>query len=54
MFIRVIQGTPIVVFLMILYYVVFGSSKISAIWVAIIGFTLNFGSICFRNDSYRH
>ena len=43
-FIRVIQGTPIVVFLMILYYVVFGSSKINAIWVAIIGFTLNFAA----------
>lgn len=43
-FIRAIQGTPIVVFLMILYYVIFGSSKISAVWVAVIGFTLNFAA----------
>ncbi len=37
-FIRLIQGTPIVVLLMILYYVVFGSMDISAILVAIVGF----------------
>ncbi|MEM1483417.1 ABC transporter permease subunit [Oscillospiraceae bacterium PP1C4] len=43
-FIRAIQGTPIVVFLMILYYVIFGSSEINAIWVAIIGFAINFAA----------
>lgn len=41
--IRVVQGTPIVVLLMILYYVVFGQVNISAILVAILGFALNFG-----------
>ena len=29
---------------MILYYVIFGKSDINAIWVAIIGFSLNFGA----------
>ncbi|HPX70553.1 MAG TPA: ABC transporter substrate-binding protein/permease [Bacillota bacterium] len=39
------EGIPTVVFLMILYFVVFGSSSaISGTWVSIIGFTLIFGS----------
>ncbi|MEA4974003.1 MAG: ABC transporter permease subunit [Candidatus Metalachnospira sp.] len=42
-FIRLIQGTPIVVLLMILYYIIFGKLDISAILVAIIGFAVNFG-----------
>ena len=42
-FIRLIQGTPIVVLLMILYYIVFGKLDISAILVAIFGFAVNFG-----------
>ncbi len=42
--IRVIQGTPIVVLLMILYYIIFGKVDISAILVAILGFSLNFGA----------
>ena len=43
-FIRAIQGTPIVVLLMILYYIVFGSVDINAILVAVIGFSLNFAA----------
>jgi len=43
-FIRAIQGTPIVVLLMILYYVVFGSWDINAIIVAVIGFSINFAA----------
>ncbi len=43
-FVRVIQGTPIVVFLMILYYGIFGSVDISEILVAIIGFSINFAA----------
>lgn len=43
-FVRVIQGTPIVVFLMILYYGIFGSVDISGIVVAIIGFSINFAA----------
>ncbi len=42
-FIRLIQGTPIVVLLMILYYIIFGKLDISAILVAIFGFAVNFG-----------
>ena len=43
-FIRVIQGTPIVVLLMILYYIVFGGVDINAIAVAIIGFSVSFAA----------
>lgn len=42
-FIRVIQGTPIVVLLLILYYLVFGSIDAPAILVAILAFSINFG-----------
>ena len=41
-FIRVIQGTPIVVLLMILYYVVFGQIDIPALLVSVLGFSVNF------------
>jgi len=43
-FVRLLQGTPTVVLLMILYYVVFGRIGLGAVWVAVIGFTLNFGA----------
>lgn len=43
-FVRLIQGTPIVVFLMILYYGIFGSADISEILVAVIGFSINFAA----------
>ena len=39
-----VQGTPMVVLLMILYYIIFGSVAINSITVAVIGFTLTFGS----------
>ena len=42
-----VQGMPMVVFLMILYYVVFGTIAINGILVAIIGFTITFGSAVF-------
>lgn len=42
-FIRLIQGIPIVVFLMLLYYVVFAQINLNAVIVAIIGFSINFG-----------
>ncbi|MBR2683845.1 MAG: ABC transporter permease subunit, partial [Atopobiaceae bacterium] len=44
LFVRILQGTPTVVLLMILYYVVFGRTGINAIWVAVLGFTLNFAA----------
>ena len=43
-----IKGTPIVVLLMILYYVIFGHVNISGIVVAIIAFTLTFGTSVYR------
>ena len=42
-FIRIIQGTPVVVLLMILYYVIFGAWDIPAAAVSVIGFSVNFG-----------
>ena len=43
-FIWLIEGTPMVVLLMILYYIIFGKVDISGIWVAIIAFTMTFGA----------
>ena len=43
-YVRLLQGTPIVVLLMILYYIVFKKVDISAIIVAIIGFAMNLGA----------
>lgn len=43
-FVKVIQGTPIVVLLMIVYYVIFGSIDIPGIIAAIIGFSINFAA----------
>ena len=42
-----VQGMPMVVLLMILYYIIFGSTAISGIAVAVIGFTLTFGAAVF-------
>ena len=42
-----VQGMPMVVLLMILYYVVFGNVAISGIVIAVIGFTLTFGAAVF-------
>ncbi len=44
-FVRIIQGTPLVVVLMILYYVVFtGRFSLNSVAVAVIGFSLNFAA----------
>ena len=43
-YVKLLQGTPIVVLLMILYYVILGRSGLEAGWVAVIGFSLNFGA----------
>ena len=42
-----VQGMPVVVLLMILYYIVFGKVSISGLWVSVIGFTLIFGSAMY-------
>ncbi len=41
--IRFVQGIPLVVLLMFLYYVIFASSNVSGVIVSIVGFSLNFG-----------
>ncbi len=43
-YIRILQGTPLVVLLMILFYLVFAKSGIAGEWVAIIAFSLNFSA----------
>ena len=43
-----IKGTPIVVLLMILYYIIFGHVNISGIVVSVIAFTLTFGTSVYR------
>ena len=44
----IIQGMPMVVLLMVLYYVIFGKVSINSFWVSIVGFTLTFGSSVFN------
>ncbi len=41
-FVRLIQGVPVLVLLMVLFYVVFASTKLNGIVVAIIAFAINF------------
>ncbi len=41
---KLMQGLPVVVILMILYYVIFGKTKVSNVLVAILGFGLIFGA----------
>ena len=43
-YIRLMQGLPMLVLLMILFYIVFAKSGISGIFVAVIGFAMNFGA----------
>lgn len=43
-YIRVLQGTPQVVLLMVLFYLVFSGTGLSGEWVAIIAFSLNFAA----------
>ena len=40
-YIAILQGTPVLVLLMILFYIVFGTVDIDGLWVAVIGFGLN-------------
>ena len=41
-FLWLIHGMPTVLLLMILYYIVFGSSSLSGMWVSVVGFSLMF------------
>ena len=46
-FVWLVQGMPVVVLLMILYYIIFGKVNISGAAVSVVGFTLVFGSAVF-------
>ncbi len=43
-YIRILQGTPLLVLLMILYYIVFAKSGTSGVFVAVIAFAMNFAA----------
>ena len=43
-YIRILQGTPQVVLLMVLFYLVFSGTGLSGKWVAIIAFSMNFAA----------
>ena len=43
-FVWLVQGMPVVVLLMILYYIIFAKTEVSGVAVAVIAFTLVFGS----------
>lgn len=43
-YIRILQGTPLLVLLMILYYIIFAKSGTSGVFVAIIAFAMNFAA----------
>ncbi len=52
LYIRIFRGMPIVVLLLILYYLVFRSSPLNAFWISVIGFSIDFSaysSEIFRN-----
>ncbi len=46
LYIRVFRGVPIVVLLMVLYYIVFNNNSLSAFWVSAIAFSLDFSAYC--------
>lgn len=43
-FVKIMQGTPLVVFLMIMYYLVFSNVNIDPVYVAILAFAVNMGA----------
>lgn len=43
-YVEILRDVPILVFLMLMFYVVFAHSNITATWVAIIAFGMNFGA----------
>lgn len=45
-YIKLFRGIPLVVLLMVLYYVIFGDTSVSAFWVSAIAFSLDFSAYC--------
>ena len=50
-YISILRGTPVLVLLMIIYYVVFASININPALVAVIAFGLNFGA--YSSEMFR-
>lgn len=50
-YIRWLQGMPIVLMLLILYYVVFSKSGVQAFWVCVLGFSLDFSA--YASEMFR-
>ena len=46
-FVWLVQGMPVVVLLMILYYIIFAKSAVSGTAIAVVGFTLVFGAAMY-------
>lgn len=46
---RILSGTPVVVLLMVLFYVIFGKSTIDGMWVAIVAFSMNLSVFVFES-----
>ncbi len=44
-YVALVRGTPVLMLLMLFYYVVFASSRIDAAWIAVVAFTLHTGAI---------
>lgn len=47
-FLWLVHGMPTVLLLMILYYIIFGSSRLDGMWISIIGFSLIFACSVFE------
>ena len=46
LYVRLMQGIPILVLLMVLYYIVFNNEAMSAFIICVIGFSLDFAAYC--------
>jgi len=53
-YISVLRGTPVLVLLMLIFYVVFASVDISPVLVAVIAFGMKLCGVCIGNISDRH
>lgn len=51
-FVWIVKATPILVFLMILYYIIFAKTSLSGVTISIIGFTISFMA-SFESTLYR-
>ncbi|MCQ2177328.1 MAG: ABC transporter permease subunit [Bacteroidales bacterium] len=49
--IEIVRGVPMLVFLMIMFYIVFASSGLAGRWVAVIAFAINFGA--YTSEMFR-